>query len=353
MTTQMKVVEDRLKSSLYQLQVEFGVLERMVYKSKNQHRRSLYFKYLLKVRRDLKLFLSIHIEDPLESGFNVITERKTAQKLALLESLKKRNREAGKYSFMERLLGAARLLSQMVEPMMKSAIEIATLLARSFFMGFSLAILALIARLRVLVQQILVDVVTVYNEVSSISQKKQSLKITQDGVEVFRDYYPSMDEIITLECAWETDKFVLVEKNTKCSFSDEHKDLGGPPGTAPVQYHRVKAFLGVEELDSSETDTDHSVEEDPTQCKKRKIDPFATLLNPSGTVAPSGKSCEVKSISLSPYFKSSSLLKAKSATKSKVAFISVKKPEPSMSSPEEGEFIVHPEDIHPSQYLDL
>ncbi|KAL9257618.1 hypothetical protein AKJ16_DCAP03575 [Drosera capensis] len=339
---------------------------------------------LCHVRRDLKLFLSIHIEDPLESGFNVITERKTAQKLALLESLKKRNREAGKYSFMERLLGAARLLSQMVEPMMKSAMyplylvvywlylmfEIATLLARSFFMGFSLAILALIARLRVLVQQedsegtfseticcisviqILVDVVTVYNEVSSISQKKQSLKITQDGVEVFRDYYPSMDEIVTLECAWETDKFVLVEKNTKCSFSDEHQDFGGPSGTAPVRYNRVKAFLGVEELDSSETDTDHSVEEDLTQRKKRKIDPFATLLNPSGTVAPSGKSCEVECCNSSPYFKSSSLLKAESATKSKVAFISVKKPEPSTSSPEEGEFIVDPGDVHPPHHLD-
>jgi len=32
--------------------------------------------------------------------------------------------------------------------------------------------------------QMLLDVVTVFNEVSSIAQKKQSIKITQDGIEV-------------------------------------------------------------------------------------------------------------------------------------------------------------------------
>ena len=32
--------------------------------------------------------------------------------------------------------------------------------------------------------QMLLDVVTVFNEVSSIAQKQQSIKITQDGIEV-------------------------------------------------------------------------------------------------------------------------------------------------------------------------
>ncbi|MBA0705588.1 hypothetical protein Golax_017772 [Gossypium laxum] len=51
-------------------------------------------------------------------------------------------------------------------------------------MGFSLTVLALLARLRVLVQQILLDMVPVFNTVSSLSQKKQSIKITHQGIEV-------------------------------------------------------------------------------------------------------------------------------------------------------------------------
>ncbi|RRT69221.1 hypothetical protein B296_00037597 [Ensete ventricosum] len=42
-------LEERLQHLLVQFQVEAGVLDRMVYKNKNQHRRSSYFQYLLKV----------------------------------------------------------------------------------------------------------------------------------------------------------------------------------------------------------------------------------------------------------------------------------------------------------------
>lgn len=41
--------EEKLKSLLGQLEVECGIFERIVYKNKNQHRRSSYFQYLLKV----------------------------------------------------------------------------------------------------------------------------------------------------------------------------------------------------------------------------------------------------------------------------------------------------------------
>ena len=43
------VKEEKLKSLLGQLEAERGILERIVYKNKNQHRRSSYFQYLLKV----------------------------------------------------------------------------------------------------------------------------------------------------------------------------------------------------------------------------------------------------------------------------------------------------------------
>ncbi|XP_027119352.1 uncharacterized protein [Coffea arabica] len=90
--------------------------------------------------------------------------------------------------------------------------DISELLSQSFFMGFSLTILSLLARLRVLIQQILLDVVCVYNSVSSLSRKEQAIKITEEGFEVFREYYPIKEQFISLDCIWQTDKCVLVEK---------------------------------------------------------------------------------------------------------------------------------------------
>lgn len=49
MGSEIDIVQKRLNSFLGQLQVEFGILDRIVYKNKNQHRRSSYFQYLLKV----------------------------------------------------------------------------------------------------------------------------------------------------------------------------------------------------------------------------------------------------------------------------------------------------------------
>ena len=49
MSSEIETVEGRLTSLLGQLQAECGILDRMVYKNKNQHRRCSYFQYLLKV----------------------------------------------------------------------------------------------------------------------------------------------------------------------------------------------------------------------------------------------------------------------------------------------------------------
>jgi hypothetical protein len=49
MGSEVETLEESLTSMLGQLQVECGILERMVYKNKNQHRRCSYFQYLLKV----------------------------------------------------------------------------------------------------------------------------------------------------------------------------------------------------------------------------------------------------------------------------------------------------------------
>ncbi|CAM8997233.1 unnamed protein product [Rhodiola kirilowii] len=233
-------VEERLNSFLTRLQLEYPILDRIVYKNKNQHRRGSYFQYLMKMRRDLRLLQSIRLEEILTHCFYVIDGKKPKQKVSALESLNKSMRDNGKHNFMERLLGAARLLSQMVEPMLKAASKISTVLAQSFFMSFSVAVLAIIARLRVVVQQILLDVVSIFNTVSSISHKRQSIKIIQEGVDVFREYYPKHKEMITLECVWEMDKFALIERKQEVEVIAQ--DM--PPIASTVKYASIEGFYG-------------------------------------------------------------------------------------------------------------
>ncbi|CAN1242875.1 hypothetical protein LINPERPRIM_LOCUS5482 [Linum perenne] len=196
-------LEEKLKSLLEQLQAECGVFERIVYKNKNQHRRCSYFQYLLKVRRDLRLLQSAKLDELVVSCFHVITGRKPKQKMYLLESLKWSKSASGVPNFMERLVGAARLLSQ-----------------------------------------ILLDVVSLSNTVSSISQNKQSVKINQKGIEVFREYYPSNKEFISLECVWKVDKFVLLERVHKSDVKEDEQSIREPnDGRKAIRYRSIQAFL--------------------------------------------------------------------------------------------------------------
>ncbi|TKY46835.1 hypothetical protein E2542_SST28884 [Spatholobus suberectus] len=250
MGTEFETIEARITSMLAQLQSECGILQRMVYKNKNQHRRCSYFQRLLKVRRDLRLLQSANLEELVTSCFLVIKGDRPKQKVHLLESLKRRKCDGEKHNFMERLIGAARLLAEMVEPILKAAFEVSVLFAQSFFMGFSLTIMALLARLRVLVQQILLDIVSLFNMVSSLSITKQSIKITHNGIEVFRDFYPVSGDFVTLECVWKSDKFILLERKHKTKDESQAEDSGGNVSvqTSDVNYNSIESFLGDDQL---------------------------------------------------------------------------------------------------------
>ncbi|XP_057795361.1 uncharacterized protein LOC131011607 isoform X2 [Salvia miltiorrhiza] len=293
MGSDIKTVEQRLKSFTSQLHTECGILERLVYKHKNQHRRCSYFQYILKVRRDLQLLKLGDLEEVLESSFLVINGDRPKQKVQLLEGLKRRKTNSGKYNFLERLLGVTRLLSQIVEPLLKAAMEISMLLARSFFMKFSLAVLAVLARIRVLVQQMLFDAVVLYNTVSSLSQKEQSIKLNQEGFEVFREYFPRKEEVrILLECIWQKDKFVLVETTHKSETTSQEKDDPGDfsLSTPQILYENIEVLLGVDETGAATsvhpaTDT-NDVEENCSYAGLKKDDknvPEASDIVPSST----------------------------------------------------------------------
>lgn len=57
MDSEAEALEEKLTALLGQLQAESAILERMVYKNKNQHRRGSYFQYLMKVCKFYALFM--------------------------------------------------------------------------------------------------------------------------------------------------------------------------------------------------------------------------------------------------------------------------------------------------------
>ncbi|XVE89048.1 hypothetical protein DITRI_Ditri19aG0118700 [Diplodiscus trichospermus] len=338
------VKEEKLKSLLGQLVVERGIFERIVYKNKNQHRRSSYFKYLLKVRRDLRLLKSANLEELLSSCFQVITGKGAQQKLLLLESLK-RKKDVRKPNFMERLLGASRLLSQIVEPMLRAATGISTLLAQSFFMGFSLTVLALLARLRALVQQILLDIVPVFNTVTSLSQKKHSVKIADKGIEMYREFFPKKQDYVTLECVWDTDKFVLVEKTNKSEIELQGDD-GGEVSVRDnaVLYQTIESFLeddepttekvDAERLDHMEDSTGNLLADPLIKDEdEKKVENLAEKLDTDAITETPGKNVfQAHLLADTGTSASSDSLKVFSNAR-KVAFVSVKRPAPSTANP--------------------
>lgn len=230
-------LEERLKSLLVQLASESGILERIIHKNKNQHRRSPYFQALLKVRRDLRLLQSAGL-DQILNAFALIIKGISPAEHAHQSKHNQKKHPRGKHTYQNRLLGVARLLSQMVEPILKAAIQISLLLAKSFFMGFSLIILACLARLRVLVQQALIDVVSVFNMLATHSQK-HSLKLSSEGTEACVKYCSTSCDILTLECIWEEDKYVLRE-SSHCRSGKIPEEQGAFSLESPIKYQTLE-----------------------------------------------------------------------------------------------------------------
>jgi hypothetical protein len=81
----------------------------------------------------------------------------------------------------------------------------------------------------------------VFNKVSEISQSKQNVKLIEDGVEAFREYYPVKNEVVILECEWKEDKFVLLEKFQDRNNSKE-EDGDAIPCESTIQYRTILLF---------------------------------------------------------------------------------------------------------------
>ncbi|GJT47946.1 hypothetical protein Tco_0974103 [Tanacetum coccineum] len=317
MDAEFETIDARLQSFISQFHSEVGVLDRIIHKYKNQHRRSSYFQYLLKVRRDCKLLQTTNLVELVNSSFLVINGNRPKQKLQLLESFE-RDAKGFEYSRNGLWNGPAFMVvcwasvgAFMVEPMLKGAIYYLMLCQHSTWFPLYL---------------------------------------------VFREYYPTNEQSIYLECVWETDKFILLERKSEPDNKspDTIKEDVVCRGSSKVEYQSVETILG--ENKSLDTVMEKTSEEDVTTIKTDNLSSIDCLTNDckqaeepnnakdhSGLLESSRNNLEHEHRHMdSGLAVSSSPPKPEPRLKKKVAFISVKRPEPSKAN--DTEVIIKPSD---------
>ncbi|KAL6507180.1 hypothetical protein OROHE_022079 [Orobanche hederae] len=119
---------------------------------------------------------------------------------------------------------------------------------------------------------------------SDFPAEEQTVKLNQEGFEVFREYYPAKEEdSIVIECIWQRDKYVLVERKHKYEANSQERDVMAdvPLTASKIQYENIEVLLGVDEPGTTPADNcladPISVEEDDNNCvnqhcrKRREI----------------------------------------------------------------------------------
>lgn len=61
-------------------------------------------------------------------------------------------------------------------------------------------------------------------------------------IQVFREFYPTQEDFITLECVWNSDKFELLERTHKSQIASEAVDVSLE--TSSVLYQSIESSLG-------------------------------------------------------------------------------------------------------------
>jgi hypothetical protein len=65
-------------------------------------------------------------------------------------------------------------------------------------------------------------------------------------MQVFREFYPTNEDFVTLDCVWKSDKFVLLERmlNSKTGSQDGDLKEDSSLGALTVKYRSIESFLG-------------------------------------------------------------------------------------------------------------
>ncbi|XP_076935617.1 uncharacterized protein LOC143602371 [Bidens hawaiensis] len=179
---------------------------------------------------------------------------------------------------------------------------------------------------------------------SSLSRKRQSIKLNQEGIEVYREYYPTNEqtnvERLFLECVWETDKFVLLEKTIEPENTNPetvNDDVIVCQSSSTVEYESIETILGVVDNKPTDVTGNKTCEEGPATMRTDNVSSMEGYANEckqveddvkddSGVLEPSVKGPEQEHTTCSGLLADHELPKHKPK---KVAFISVKKQEAS------------------------
>lgn len=206
-----------------QLWQEAALLEQLIYKNINQHRNTRPFQRLLEVRRLLRLLKEISTDDSLCALRDALSlcSRPTL-------SLHERNVPTAQSALrvLHRVLGSCRVAELLADATLVVAFQYTTQLAQSFFMPLSLTCLAIVARLRALGAQLLVDLIRIYNccveliallpvddFISSDDEKGDgNKKINLEESELFSSRLAKLPQM--LRCSWTDGKPTVIKVST-------------------------------------------------------------------------------------------------------------------------------------------
>ncbi|XP_024525593.1 uncharacterized protein LOC9633543 isoform X2 [Selaginella moellendorffii] len=200
-----------VRQHISSLQREDALLERLIYRSKSQHRGTLHFRKLHQARRSLKL-LRVAASDTFLSALDFHLEP------AVKRRRNKNVASESKEAVLNILWGVSRILHELNAPILGASKQMAGLLEQGRFMSYTLTVLSILARIRVLSFQLLLDCVSLYNLLAAELRTGNSL-VTFNKLQ--RELPAS------LECKWDAERaqYNLVEAkaNTEANWFVEDR----------------------------------------------------------------------------------------------------------------------------------
>ncbi|DBA79811.1 hypothetical protein WJX77_011348 [Trebouxia sp. C0004] len=179
---------------------EAALLSKLLYKSKNQHRSSKHFQYLSEVKRCMRLLQQVQLSDlvgdlnHLRSNAGVgMPATASLVMFGRASKLQVPSQQAG-ILVLQRLLAGGRLAVKTIPAAHAAAAQLLAQLSMTYFMPFCLTALAMLARIQVLVCQLLLDSIKAYNCLMPLVIVLPQQSLAGTGT------YPDLPHM--LSCSW-------------------------------------------------------------------------------------------------------------------------------------------------------
>ncbi|CAL8470705.1 g10247 [Coccomyxa elongata] len=142
---------------------EMAYLERLLYKNKQQHRSSRHFQQLLDVHRCLQLWRRLDLQQLMAELAEHAKLRDSAREAQWLPNPQRQQPSPSAQLLLQRIIAGCRMMGLVQTAAHKAASALSAQLALTFFMPLCLTAIAILARVRVLAGQWVLDAVAAYN----------------------------------------------------------------------------------------------------------------------------------------------------------------------------------------------